>query len=152
MFDLLCSPRLLDVIEQFIGPEIYSIPVQHTHVKIPEPNMPDEVRSGLTGRIGWHQDSGVITADADDTEILTVWFLMTEATLDNGCLAVVPGSHRDGVALHGLGRNALTMNQVSIPDQLMTSDHVPLPMQPGDVLFMHRHTRHCGLPNMNDRI
>ena len=138
MFDLLCSPRLLDVIEQFIGPEIYSIPGQHTHVKIPETNMPD--------------DSGVITADADDTEILTVWFLMTEATLDNGCLAVVPGSHRDGVALHGLGRNALTMNQVSIPDQLMTSDHVPLPMQPGDVLFMHRHTRHCGLPNMSDRI
>jgi len=35
---------------------------------------------------------------------------------------------------------------------LMAEDHVPLPMQPGDVLFMHRRTRHCGLPNMSDRI
>lgn len=152
VFNLIRSPRLLDGIEQFIGPEVYSNPVQHTRVKLPEDTMPDEVRTGLTGRIDWHQDSGVITADADESNILTVWFPITQANLKNGCLAVVPGSHREGVALHCRSRNRLTLNQVAIPSLPMTDDYVPLPMEPGDVLFMHRRTKHAGLPNLSDTI
>lgn len=152
VFRLLRSGRLLDVVEQFIGPEIYSNPVQHTRVKLPEAKMPEEVRTGLTGRIDWHQDSGVITADSDTSQILTVWFPLTDATLENGCLAVVPGSHRKGLALHCRSRDPLTFNQVAIPEKLMTGEHVPLPMEPGDVLFMHRRTRHAGMPNLSNRI
>ena len=152
VFDLLRSPRLLDAVEQFIGSEIYSNPVQHTRVKFPESKLPNEVRSGLTSRIDWHQDSGVITADADASDILTVWFPITDATTENGCMAVVPGSHRQGVSLHCHSRNAMTLHQVSIPARLMDDDQLVLPMQPGDVLFMHRRTKHSGLPNISDRI
>ena len=152
VFDLLRSPRLLDVVEQFIGPEIYCNPVQHTRVKLPESGLPDEARTGLTGRIDWHQDAGVITADADDTNLLTDWFPLTDSTPENGCLAVVPGSHRLGLELHCRSRNPLAFNQLAIPEHLMSDDQVLLSMEPGDVLFMHRRTRHCGTPNMSDRI
>ena len=153
VFDLLRNPKLLDVVEQFVGGEIYSNPVQHTRVKLPEHLLPDETRTGLTGQIDWHQDLGVITNDADDTEMLTVWFPLTPATKENGCLAVVPGSHRRELALHCRSRNPLTFRQVCIPAHLMEGEEQrPVPMQPGDVLFMHRRTRHCGLPNRSDEI
>jgi len=152
VFRLLTCPALLDVVEQFIGSEIYSNPVQHTRIKVPEHVLSEPSRTGLTGQIAWHQDLGVITDDADETEMLTVWFPITRATLDNGCLAVVPGSHRDELMLHCRSRHALTLNQVCIPDALVSARSVPVPMEPGDVLFMHRKTQHCGLPNHSDEV
>lgn len=152
VFKLLTSPRLLDVVEQFVGPEIYSNPVQHTRIKLPEHRLPAASRTGLTAEIAWHQDLGVITPDADDTNMLTVWFPMTRANEENGCLAVVPGSHRKELSLHCHSRNDLTLNQVCIPEQLMDEGGVTLPMEPGDVLFMHRRTRHCGMPNRSEEL
>jgi ectoine hydroxylase-related dioxygenase (phytanoyl-CoA dioxygenase family) len=152
VFELIRSPRLLNVVEQFIGPEIYSNPVQHVRVKVPEHLMPEEIRTGLTARIDWHQDLGVITSDADSVDLLTVWFPITEATLENGCLAVIPRSHQGELQLHCRSRNPLTLNQVAIPNSLVSDDQVPLPMQPADVLFMHRRTQHSGLVNKSDDI
>ncbi|MEO1997203.1 MAG: phytanoyl-CoA dioxygenase family protein [Planctomycetaceae bacterium] len=152
VFDLLRSRSLLDAVEQIVGPEIYSNPVQHTRIKLPERQLPDRSRTGLTAQIAWHQDQGVITEDADDSEILTVWFPITRATLDNGCLAVIPGSHCDALAVHCRSRDPLTQGQVCIPDALVAQRGVPLPMDPGDVLFMHRKTQHCGLPNRSDEV
>ena len=36
VFNALTAPDLLDVVECFIGPEIYSNPVQHVRIKVPE--------------------------------------------------------------------------------------------------------------------
>ena len=36
VFNVLRSPRMLDAVEQFIGPEIYCNPVQHVRIKPPE--------------------------------------------------------------------------------------------------------------------
>lgn len=152
VFALLRNPVLLDAVEQFIGPEIYSNPIQHTRIKLPESLLPPEAWTGLTARIDWHQDQGVLTSDADDSEILTVWFPLTDAHLDNGCLAVVPGSHKRDLVTHCHNTNPLAMGQVSIPEMLVEPDQVPQPMDPGDVLFMHRRTQHSGLPNCSDRI
>jgi phytanoyl-CoA hydroxylase len=152
VFDLLRSPRLLDVVEQFVGPEIYSNPVQHTRIKLPEHQLPSASRTGLTAEVAWHQDIGVITDEADETETLTVWIPMTRATVENGCLAVLPGSHVDGLSQHCRSQNPATPNQVSIPDSLIDREPVPLPMEPGDVLFMHRQTKHSGTPNRSDEV
>ena len=152
VFNLLRSPRLLDAVEQFVGPEIYSNPVQHTRIKLPEHLLPEPSRTGLTAQVAWHQDQGVVTDDADNTDMLTVWFPITRSTLENGCMAVIPGSHRGGLALHCHSPNPLTINQVCIPESQLTEKSVPLPMDPGDVLFMHRRTQHSGLVNHSDEI
>lgn len=152
VFNLLRCPRLLDVVEEFVGPEIYCNPVQHTRIKPPERRLPDASRTGLTGEVAWHQDLGVVTDDADETETLTVWTSLTRATLENGCLVVLPGSHDDGLALHCRSPHAATLNQVAIPDKLIDRERVPLPMEPGDVLFMHRKTKHSGIPNLSDEL
>lgn len=152
VFDLLRSSRLLDAVEQFIGPEIYSNPVQHTRIKLPEHLLNEDTRTGLTGYIAWHQDLGVIVDEADQTEMLTVWFPFTKATLENGCLAVVPQSHKRDLSLHCRAANPAYKNQICIPEKLLDEHRVPLPMEPGDVLFMHRKTQHSGLANHSQGI
>jgi hypothetical protein len=67
--------------------------------------------------------------------------------VNNGCLAVAPGSHKRDLQLHCPWKAGL-----SIPDKLIGSDVVPLPMQPGDVLFMTSKTMHTSLPNRSDAI
>src|SRR5581483_5533574 len=91
-FRLLTHPRLLDVIEQVIGPEILSNPIQHVRIKPPERLLPPEFRNTLVGQTDWHQDQGVALPEVDETEMLTVWLPVTDATVENGCLCVVPRS------------------------------------------------------------
>ncbi len=144
VFDLLTSPRLLDAVELFIGPEIFSNPVQHVRIKAPERVLPEDKRTnGGFARTQWHQDQGVVIDEADDTNMLTVWIPVLEATEENGCLAVVPASHGDGLALHC---------DNEIPDRLLRGEPLPLPMTPGDVLFMTKMTQHSSLSNVSDDI
>lgn len=152
VFRFLRTPELLDAVEAFVGPEIYSNPVQHTRIKLPESALPDEAWTGLTARIDWHQDLGVITADVDAGQILSVWIPFTQADEENGCLAVVPGSHRRELVTHCQSSHALTRGQISIPEPLVEPNQVPLPMNPGDAVFFHSLLQHAGLPNRSDRI
>ena len=73
VFNALTAPGLLDAVESFIGPEIYSNPVQHVRIKVPESRAPrDEKGHVKFGITPWHQDQGVVNPDADETEMLTV--------------------------------------------------------------------------------
>lgn len=150
VFNLLTSPRLLDAAESFIGPEIYSNPVQHVRIKPPEdltPVNPDTGRIQL-GITPWHQDNGVVLPDADETDMLTVWFPLTDASEEQGCLCVIPGSHREGLMHHCPAEWGL-----EIPEKIHArSQALPVPMKRGDVLFLHKHTCHSSLPNKSREI
>jgi hypothetical protein len=150
VFHTMTNPRLLDAVEAFIGPEIYSNPVQHVRIKPPEhltPVNPDTGRIQL-GITPWHQDNGVVLPEADETAMLTVWFPLTDARIEHGCLCVIPGSHRHGLMHHCPGNWGL-----EVPDAVFgKSEAVPLPMRRGDVLFMQKLTVHSSLPNKSDEI
>jgi phytanoyl-CoA hydroxylase len=150
VFNLLRHPRLLDAVEQFIGPEIYSNPIQHTRIKPPEHLVPAEARNGIVARVGWHQDQGVATPEQDETPVLTVWLPITDATVENGCLAVVPGSHRGDLAAHCPGSGP--DGGLQIPSRLMSGKRLPVPVKRGGALLMHRRTMHASLANRSDDI
>ena len=55
-------------------------------------------------------------------------------------------SHREGVALH-----CTTTDQVGIPEKLIEQQKaVPIPLQPGGVLFFHPMCKHASLDNRSD--
>lgn len=151
VFDMLRCPDLLDLVEGFIGPEIFSNPVQHVRIKAPESR---EARDPVTGALkmgatNWHQDSGVILPHADGTQMLTVWFPLRQAGIEHGCLQVVPGSHRRGLMVHcPAGPGGL-----EVPEHIGPRDGaVAIPMDPGDMLFIHKLTLHNSLPNRSEEI
>ena len=59
IFALMRHPKLLDVVERFIGPEIYSNPTQHVRIKPPAKRL--EANTRISSEIDttvWHQDQG----------------------------------------------------------------------------------------------
>lgn len=149
VFNLLRSEGVLDRVESLIGPEIYSNPVQHIRLLPPERLVPKDPTTGraLLAATPWHQDNGVVTEEADETQMITVWFPLLDTTEEMGCLVVQPGSFRKGLLTHcGGGR-------LHVPDQLVGSAAGrPLPMRRGSALFMHRRTLHSSLPNRSDQV
>lgn len=141
-FRVLTNERLLDLAEQYLGPEICVSPVGHIRMKLPEHTL--ETGDGLMAKIPWHQDNGVVLPEADQSRILTVWLPVNDATIDNGCLQVIPTPPTQELAEHcptGPGGP-------HIPDSyLQQRPPVPLPMRPGSVLLMHSRTIHSSLEN-----
>ena len=153
---LLRNPRLLDAVECFIGSEIYCNPVQHVRIKPPERLVPEAMRHSLVAAVDWHQDAGVVEADADDTDLLSAWVAITDATTENSCMVMIPGSHRADVALHCLTyerQGFAGSAQLTIPQEYRGPNQpTPVPMRAGDVLFFHRMTMHSSLPNVSNGI
>ena len=88
----------------------------------------------------WHQDSYYFPFDRDPQ--LGVWLAITEATLENGCLQVLPGSHREPLHEHVRDkRPGANLGYVEIVDHDM-SGAVPVLMQAGDLLVFHSRLMH----------
>ena len=144
IFDLVVHDRLLNLIEALIGPEITSNPIQHVRIKPPAPQLAtDEVRAHITAT-DWHQDRGVGHADADRTDMITAWVAITHATVENGCLQVVPGIEQ------GLLPHCPQVQTAIAPNHLATGRAVQLPVGPGGVVLFHPLVPHASLPNHSD--
>jgi non-heme Fe2+,alpha-ketoglutarate-dependent halogenase len=86
-WELSTHPRLLNCLEQLLGPNILlkSTRLFYKHAK-------------TTSYVGWHQDG--VTERLEDYRAPAVWLGLSAATVENGCLRVVPRSHRLGLLQH----------------------------------------------------
>ena len=151
VFRLLTNPRLLDIVESVIGPEIYSNPVQHTRIKPPARHLPGAALDANIAATLWHQDSAVIDSEADETDMLTVWLAVTDATIENGCLIVERGSHREELTLHCPGK--IFPAEIYIPESIIDGDRViPMEVPAGGAVLLHKMTEHGSLDNDSDDI
>ena len=152
VFRLLTNPRLLDIVESVIGPEIYSNPVQHTRIKPPARHLPGAALDANIAATLWHQDSAVIDSEADETDMLTVWLAVTDATIENGCLVVEPRSHHEeDLTLHCPGK--IFPAEIYIPESIIDGDRViPLEVRAGGAVLLHKMTEHGSLDNESDDI
>lgn len=143
IFALLRSPAILDAVEDVLGGEILSNPIQHARLKPPERMVVGGAGQGLVRAIDWHQDAAAMSADADATDFLTVWVPVTDATEAMGCMVVQPGSHRERSQLQ---RHCPGM-------RLPGRDAAPslvVPMERGSILVFHKLLVHKSLPNVSD--
>jgi phytanoyl-CoA hydroxylase len=89
----------------------------------------------------WHQD----TAYFDYTPlggVIGVWIALDEATVENGCMQVIPGSHLDGPAKHYHVRDC------QLEDGGVQVDRaVVVPLKPGGALFFSGLIHHGTPPN-----
>ena len=59
-------------------------------------NLPEHDRT----LVPWHQDAGYMEPKCDSVLQLTIWIPLIDATVENGCMEVIPHAHRDGVFRH----------------------------------------------------
>lgn len=142
MFAFLRNPNLLDAVESLVGPEITCNPIQHIRAKPP-------AASSGTGagffNVPWHQDAGVTWEEADESDIVTCWLALVDATVENGCMEVMP---RVPHYLEHQAEGGTTIR----PDLLPEIAPQPVPVKKGGVVFMHRWTPHRSTPNFSDSV
>lgn len=151
---LLTHENILDISESILGTsELYSNPIQHTRIKPPAAALPQSNIDSNVAKTGWHQDEAVLTADAEEINILTVWVAMTEANVNNGCMMCVEGSHIKDVTMHCPGNHASSSAEIYIPEELIEQDKVvPLEVGKGGVVLLHQKTEHGSYSNNSDAI
>jgi len=145
VFNMLTAVPLLDVVEQLIGPELTSNPIQHVRLKPPSVKLDlAEARAHITAT-DWHQDRAVALEDADQTDMVTVWLAMTDATVENGCLQVQPQTSGQTILPY------CARTQTGIADGFLNeSSAVPLPVKAGGAVLFHPLTPHASLTNVTD--
>ena len=85
LFEWLLADEVLDLVEPILGPDI----VLFSSHFICKP--------GGTGlRVPWHEDSAYWGDMLSPMEVATVWLAIDPSTRDNGCMQVIPGSHKLG--------------------------------------------------------
>jgi ectoine hydroxylase-related dioxygenase (phytanoyl-CoA dioxygenase family) len=136
--ELARDDALLDLVAELLGPDVDCFLSQFI-LKTP----------GAYGQ-PWHQDALYFPFEPDRQ--LGVWLAVSEATLANGCLHVLPGSHREPVHAHVKdARPGSNYGYLEIVDHDMASA-IPVPMQPGDLLVFHSHLMHRSTDNESDAI
>lgn len=94
----------------------------------------------------WHQDNGYTPLVPE--EYLTCWLALDDAELDNGCLWVIPESHRQGTLPH---RNNEGGGPFRVGHDGPETDGVPVPVARGSVLAFSSLLMHRSGPNRTDR-
>lgn len=126
------SEKMLDPIEDLIGPNIY----YHSSKIMFKP-----ARHG--GIKPWHQDYAYWMST--EPEQVTSWLAIDDATLDNGCIELIPGSHRLGLIPHHSEELQISLDNIP-QDKILK-----VPVSAGTIIYFHVLTLHFSGPNRTDR-
>jgi phytanoyl-CoA hydroxylase len=129
--------RMLDALEGLIGPQIGFLSDKVVF-------KDEEVHYDSP----WHQD----WAYWGGSHKISVWVALDEATPENGCLQILPGSHRAAVE-HDQVRGVAGFGTRLDPGErgIDMSRAVTVPARPGAAIFFHDLTLHASLPNRSGK-
>jgi phytanoyl-CoA hydroxylase len=107
----------------------------------------------IGGEVGWHQDASFFATSPHS--VVTFWFALEDASLDNGCLWVQRGGHRgtQGVLReqYVCEQGQLRMRQLSDAPWPSMQDAVALPVAAGSLVVFDGLLPHCSLANRSDK-
>jgi phytanoyl-CoA hydroxylase len=101
-------------------------------------------RPGTTEPFPWHQDNGYTFVDPQ--QYLTCWIALTYATLENGCLWVLPGAHTRGTFIHRATRAGLVCVEGD------PEGRIPVPLRAGSIVVMSSLAPYATGSNLSDGV
>ena len=132
---LLAEPTIVDLLTRVIGPNVKCMQ-----------SMLFVKSSGKPGQ-AWHQDEDYIPTR--DRSLAGAWIALDDATVENGCLWIIPGSHRSGVLWpqypHDDARFDCSMESFDFP--YSDDDAIAVEVPAGAIVFFNGYTLHRSLPN-----
>jgi ectoine hydroxylase-related dioxygenase (phytanoyl-CoA dioxygenase family) len=97
----------------------------------------------------WHQDN-VYWPESPPRQI-TMWIAIDDADAANGCLWLLPGSHKNGVVSHTKGETGWEITDDDLPKLFPGLRPVQFPVKSGGALVFHGNVLHRSEPNRSER-
>jgi phytanoyl-CoA hydroxylase len=128
-------PTYVDVLTRIIGPNVKCMQ-----------SMLFIKASGKPGQ-AWHQDEFFIPTR--DRSLTGGWLAMDDATVENGCLWILPGSHKRGIIYpqHAHDDRRFDCSGEAMDFPWKDEDAVPVEVKAGSIVFFNGYLLHRSLPN-----
>ena len=143
-FHLMSTPKILDAVESLIGSELFANPVYNVRPKVPKV---------AAGAVPWHQDKSY-WPDANANPVITAWIPLVDSTLENGCLHLIPRTHKKRAVKHGQeeysGTGYLALDDEYVEER--KKEIIALPMKAGSAVLFNDRLIHSSTPNTSDHV
>lgn len=135
MYAQLAHPRMVDVLTAVIGPNVKCMQ-----------SMLFIKAAGKPGQ-AWHQDEYFIPTR--DRSLTGGWIALDDATVENGCLWVIPGSHKHGIIwpTHYQQDQRFDCTEEAFHFPYRDEDAIPVEVKAGSIVFFNGYLLHRSLPN-----
>lgn len=133
---LLKEPFTLKRLQQLVGTHVVMPLAHHNCIMTKQPEFSSDT--------GWHRDVRYWSFTTD--ELINMWIALGTENLSNGCLRVIPGSHRLTVTPGQLDADLFLRTDIPLNQPLLQSA-VPVELEAGDVLLFHARLFHAATRN-----
>lgn len=131
------QPEVLGRLQQLLGPQVVLPLAHHNCVMTKQPEFSSETH--------WHQD--IRYWSYQRPELISVWMALRNETVENGCLQLIPGSHRLEFARNRYDEKLFFREDLPENQNLIELKQYA-ELAPGDVLFFHCRTLHAAGRNL----
>lgn len=137
----MCSEPLVGRLQQLFGGRRVVMPLAHHNcVMTKQPRFSSDTL--------WHQD--IRYWSYSRPELISAWLALGTENQNNGCLWVIPGTHR--MSFRPEQFDEALFFRTDLPEnQALIANKVPVELQPGDVLLFHSLTFHAASKNFTNQ-
>ena len=135
-FQVMSDSKMVDMVAELIG---VNVKFHHCKINLKCP--------GANTTVHYHQDFAFTPHSNDD--VVTALLLLDDVTEDNGCLMVVPGSHKG--KMYSLYDGKQFIGRVDdATETFLKRKQIPVVGSAGDVCLMHTRLAHGSAPNKSE--
>lgn len=135
-----CGEAVLDIARYFLGDDIL-LKYDSCFLK--------PARSGSA--TPWHQDNG-LWRDGD-IKPFNFWMALDPATIENGCLQMIPGSYKTEIVPHVLYQDSIhgELPKERVEEMIDTYGVEHIELEPGSIIVWHSSAWHYSPPNASEK-
>lgn len=138
--DLVSHPAIVNRLTQLLGPDFVMPLAHHNCIMTKQPEFSSDTL--------WHQD--IRFWSFERKELVSVWVALGEENQENGCLKVIPGTHRMEFSPEQLDERIFL--RPNLPEnQTLIDTSVSAELHPGDILLFHCRTFHAATRNFTNQ-
>jgi hypothetical protein len=135
LFEWIFDDDVLDLVEPILGPDI-ALFSSHFICK----------PAAVGKRVPWHEDSAYWRGRLDPMRVVTVWLAIDPSTPSNGCMQVIPRTHRNGYSEYEAVSGAVFKTEIKM-GQFDPAQAVDCVLQPNEASLHDGRTIHGSSAN-----
>jgi hypothetical protein len=136
VYSLCSSKEIIERVQSIIGPDLM---LWASTLFEKMPGMDD---------FAWHQDTQYF--DLEPPVNITAWIALTESNIDNGCMQIIPGSHRKHIP-HVEDSSRPIFDLKADPQEFDSEKAIDIELEPGEFILFNERLLHRSRANKTDK-